>query len=302
METERIIKSIVVAFIFAFITSFVYWLYISSNLLFLMEKTAGINPTLFVLSSSFLSIIVGIASFFIINNNYFSETLSTFSLSFFIILGILNFVFWYSDDSTINIYQLSNDKRVEYFILKHEKDGFSYIGEVIGSEDVDSEEKRKILLFVKSIEGKNYYYASAKNEVVDYCSDDIYLVDIKTGIIDTPQHIYTIEYDFDGGNNYSKNSEETKENNHNEESETSHQSENHTEPQKIVVEHTRAIQPVQKWQDCGSCGGNGRCAGCNGAGQNPFQIGTNQKCHMCNGTGVCSFCGGRCGYYITVYE
>lgn len=74
----------------------------------------------------------------------------------------------------------------------------------------------------------------------------------------------------------------------------------------IVVEHHRDPIPVQEWQQCTNCWGEGKvmCLGaCGGTGT--YYVGDRLHiCNSCGGTGkkTCPYCGGQGGKNITVYR
>lgn len=76
--------------------------------------------------------------------------------------------------------------------------------------------------------------------------------------------------------------------------------------QTVVVEHHRDPIPVQEWQPCMNCMGEGKvmCLGaCGGTGT--YYVGNRLNiCSSCNGSGkkTCPNCFGQGGQYITVYR
>ncbi len=74
----------------------------------------------------------------------------------------------------------------------------------------------------------------------------------------------------------------------------------------VVVEHHRDPIPVQEWQSCTNCGGEGKvmCLGaCGGTGT--YYVGDRlHRCSSCDGTGKkkCPYCLGQHGKYVTVYR
>lgn len=74
------------------------------------------------------------------------------------------------------------------------------------------------------------------------------------------------------------------------------------EQQTIVVEHKYQPRIVQKWQNCGGCGGSTLCGTCGGSGRNPFSSNPYEECPQCYGNRKCTMCGGRGGYYYEAYE
>ena len=74
----------------------------------------------------------------------------------------------------------------------------------------------------------------------------------------------------------------------------------------VVVEHHRDPIPVQEWQQCTNCWGEGKvmCLGaCGGTGT--YYVGDRLHiCISCNGTGkkICPYCSGQGGKYVTVYR
>ena len=74
----------------------------------------------------------------------------------------------------------------------------------------------------------------------------------------------------------------------------------------VVVEHHRDPIPVQEWQTCTNCWGEGRvmCGGaCGGTGT--YYAGDRlYRCSSCGGTGkkICPYCGGQGGKNVTVYR
>ena len=51
---------------------------------------------------------------------------------------------------------------------------------------------------------------------------------------------------------------------------------------------------AKKWQNCHSCGGNGRCKYCGGTGVNTHDKG--DRCGVCHGKGACVGCNGKGGF------
>ena len=78
------------------------------------------------------------------------------------------------------------------------------------------------------------------------------------------------------------------------------------EEKKIIIEHHRDPIPVQEWQTCTNCWGEGRvmCGGaCGGTGT--YYAGDRLfRCSSCGGTGkkICPYCGGQGGKNVTVYR
>jgi hypothetical protein len=74
----------------------------------------------------------------------------------------------------------------------------------------------------------------------------------------------------------------------------------------VVVEHHRDPVPVQEWQQCTNCWGEGKvmCQGaCGGTGT--YYVGDRLHiCNSCGGTGkkICPYCGGQGGKNVTVYK
>lgn len=68
--------------------------------------------------------------------------------------------------------------------------------------------------------------------------------------------------------------------------------------QTVVVEHHRDPIPVQEWQQCNVCLGDGKCHVCYGSGTNW----NGNKCITCNWSGKCTYCNGQGGRYQTVYR
>lgn len=74
----------------------------------------------------------------------------------------------------------------------------------------------------------------------------------------------------------------------------------------VVVEHHRDPVPVQEWQQCTNCWGEGKvmCLGaCGGTGT--YYVGDRLRvCSSCNGTGkkICPYCSGQGGKNVTVYR
>ncbi len=74
----------------------------------------------------------------------------------------------------------------------------------------------------------------------------------------------------------------------------------------VVVEHHRDPIPVQEWETCTNCWGEGRvmCLGaCGGTGT--YYVGDRlHRCSSCGGTGkkICPYCGGQGGKNVTVYR
>lgn len=74
----------------------------------------------------------------------------------------------------------------------------------------------------------------------------------------------------------------------------------------VVVEHHRDPIPVQEWQQCTNCWGEGKvmCLGaCGGTGT--YYVGDRlHVCSSCGGTGkkICPYCGGQGGKNVTVYR
>lgn len=74
----------------------------------------------------------------------------------------------------------------------------------------------------------------------------------------------------------------------------------------VVVEHHRDPVPVQEWQSCTNCWGEGKvmCLGaCGGTGT--YYVGDRLRiCSSCNGSGkkICPYCSGQGGKYYTVYK
>ena len=74
----------------------------------------------------------------------------------------------------------------------------------------------------------------------------------------------------------------------------------------VVVEHHRDPIPVQEWQTCTNCWGEGKvmCLGaCGGTGT--YYVGDRLRvCSSCNGTGkkICPYCSGQGGKNVTVYR
>ena len=74
----------------------------------------------------------------------------------------------------------------------------------------------------------------------------------------------------------------------------------------VIVEHHRDPIPVQEWQQCANCWGEGKvmCLGaCGGTGT--YYVGDRLHiCSSCNGAGkkMCPYCSGQGGRYQTVYK
>lgn len=74
----------------------------------------------------------------------------------------------------------------------------------------------------------------------------------------------------------------------------------------IVVEHQHTPQPMQEWQTCTNCWGEGKvmCLGaCGGTGT--YYVGDRLRiCNSCGGTGkkICPFCSGQGGKNVTIYR
>ena len=74
----------------------------------------------------------------------------------------------------------------------------------------------------------------------------------------------------------------------------------------VVVEHHRDPIPVQEWQTCTNCWGEGKvmCGGaCGGTGT--YYVGNRLNiCSSCNGSGkkICPYCSGQGGKNVTVYR
>lgn len=71
-------------------------------------------------------------------------------------------------------------------------------------------------------------------------------------------------------------------------------------PARTVVQQ-RQPQPVQVWEDCWVCHGDGRCSICHGERYN-YSGREYYTCGGCNGSGRCSTCNGRRGQYRTEYR
>ena len=76
--------------------------------------------------------------------------------------------------------------------------------------------------------------------------------------------------------------------------------------QKIIIEHQHTPQPMQEWQTCTNCWGEGKvmCLGaCGGTGT--YYVGDRLRiCNSCGGTGkkICPFCSGQGGKNVTIYR
>lgn len=68
----------------------------------------------------------------------------------------------------------------------------------------------------------------------------------------------------------------------------------------VVIEHQHTPQPMQEWQQCNICYGDGKCHTYNCT--NGWNYGTKTYCLGCGGNGRCHFCNGQGGRYITVYR
>ena len=79
-----------------------------------------------------------------------------------------------------------------------------------------------------------------------------------------------------------------------------------SQTQTIIVKHHRDPMPVQEWQQCTNCWGEGKvmCLGaCGGTGT--YYVGDRLHiCNSCGGTGkkICPYCGGQGGKNVTVYR
>lgn len=82
-------------------------------------------------------------------------------------------------------------------------------------------------------------------------------------------------------------------------------SQNHSdEPQKVVVEHQRSLQPINVWHQCYGCNGSGQCSLCGGLGwtYSSHSYDGRSQCLSCGGNGRCTSCAGQGGHYEVEYR
>ena len=113
---------------------------------------------------------------------------------FFAAMGISLFISGLAK-TDYNLRHLTLEQRNYYILTTAKRDGYKYIGEVVG---VDSDGKSKFLhLFIKTIEGKRYYYCSFDSYVRIVDKELVKRKNYK-GIV----HGYIIDFDFDWDNVY----------------------------------------------------------------------------------------------------
>ena len=296
---------------FAGIALFVFLLEtVYNDIAFNLTIGNGIGPYLGTVLFSIILLALSIGSlicFSVIKrktqkNNYLFLILGMILLSFGV-CNIINMIV----DKPIKEYRLSETDRHKYFEWEIENNGYLYIGDVVGYDKNLKKTNQSFLLCMKEVGGQKNYYCY--RELYYRKLDVPYLVKIlndEYGMIEVGDNSYIILYNFDRDNSEGRNDETEsggKAQNTNKLASTNESLEGESnEPQKIIVEHKRELQPVQKWQNCGACGGSTLCATCGGSGQNPYNWNAIEECPQCHGTRICTMCGGRGGWNYTVLE
>ena len=218
------------------------------------------------------------------------------------ILGFAVSISWIQRDFKIRQYQLTDSQKQRLLLQSSEKEGYAYIGEVRGTNLSDRDDNRTFALFVKTIEGKKYYYCSRgwgdaeKHLVTKYNSQQ--------GQIYIGEQSYKIEYDFDWNSAEAYNAGQNTSNATGRAGgETNSSSESEDNEIHVVVDHQRSPMPVNVWQPCGICGGTGNCNYCGGAGwvYSASAYDGRGDCPTCR-DGKCSACGGERGRYVVEYR